>query len=220
MFIKFDFTFTLYSLQSKLGFLRPNISTNLRAFRGFPDRVCDEIATGNRTLFWTVLARRSPIACIYIDSKIYRISTDKREYRKFRCDEIVSVSSSSELGTCSKNTCTSWSRILPSKSFNRRTGSEFHETNRLIELINSHLSLKKIVPDSLEFGCRCSQHHNPPSWTAVRAATTTVAHLHVAILRISGWIDGDLQSKLCRPFSDGETSLGDIGQPERLLGYE
>lgn len=107
LFIKFDFTFTLYSLQSKLGFLRPNISTNLRAFRGFPDRVCDEIATGNRTLFWTVLARRSPIACIYIDSKIYRISTDKREYRKFRCDEIVSVSSSSELGTCSKNTCTS-----------------------------------------------------------------------------------------------------------------
>lgn len=52
------------------------------------------------------------------------------------------------------------------------------------------------------------------------AATAAVAHLHVTVLRISGWVDGDLQSKFCRSFSDGETSLGDVGQSERLLGYE
>lgn len=67
----------LYILCSR--FLRKNISTNLRALRGFPNRVCDEIATSDRTLFWTVLARRSPIACIYIDSKIYRIRLQTSE---------------------------------------------------------------------------------------------------------------------------------------------
>lgn len=76
------------------------------------------------------------------------------------------------------------------------------------------------MPDGLQFRGRCAQDQNAPPRTTVRAATTAVRHLDVAVLRAAGRVDGDLQSELGGPFADGETSLGDVRQPQRLLGYE
>lgn len=54
----------------------------------------------------------------------------------------------------------------------------------------------------------------------MRAATTAVRHLDVAVLRAAGRVDGDLQPELRGSFADGETGLGDVRQPQWLLGYE
>lgn len=91
---------------------------------------------------------------------------------------------------------------------------------RVNQVCHSHLSLKKIVPNCLELRTRCTENEDASSGTTVGAATATVHHLGVAVLRVTIRVYGDLQSKLRRLLSHVEASLGDAGQSQRLFGDE